>query len=48
MGNDYSDLLFDPELHDYNDDGVITSAKKTIAMNLSENGTIQQGECKNE
>ena len=23
MENDYSDLLFDPELHDYNDDGVI-------------------------
>ena len=23
MGNDYSDLLFDPELHDYNGDGVI-------------------------
>lgn len=23
MGNDYSDLLFDPELHDYNDDGAI-------------------------
>lgn len=23
MENDYSDLLFDPELHDYNDDGMI-------------------------
>lgn len=23
MENDYSDLLFDPKLHDYNDDGVI-------------------------
>ncbi len=23
MGNGYSDLLFDPEFHDYNGDGVI-------------------------